>query len=298
MRCPSRAPFLFSKHTNLCTSLMLALAPWANACSDDAQPAGDDACTAAELTQAIDDYLTALAAQDPAQLRVAADVRFTENGKPLALGEGLWKAAGEVKFQRVVVDAESCGAVAQVVIMERETPAVLGLRLKLTGARISEVETIVAGKEQDEDPDARVPLFPDVIIDTPQPEWDEVLSPALRSSRSELNHIADVYFDGFVTAGTSNFEPIPFTDDCAHWGNGLAGGSCNAVFEGRMGTPSAAITHRRYPVTDVERGITVVFANVRNFWIDLHMFKVRGGKVQRVQTVLSSFASEDTTTGW
>ena len=36
------------------------------------------------------DYMDALAAQDPTRLELAPDVRFTENTRPLKLGDGLW----------------------------------------------------------------------------------------------------------------------------------------------------------------------------------------------------------------
>jgi hypothetical protein len=273
----------------------------------DAAAIGDSAasgseCTRASLTGAIDAYLEALAAQDPARLQVAADLRFTENGAPRQLGEGLWQTVSEVRFHRNVLDPESCGAVVQAVVTQAGSAAVLGLRLKLVAGKLAELETIVAGKEQDEDPAAFVPLYPEVIVDTPQPEWGQPVASAERSSREELNHIADLYFDGFATAGTPEFEPVPFAEGCHRWENGLQTtkdtGGCITTFDGRMGSSIAAIAHRRYPVTDVENGVSVGFVNFANLWVDFHMFKVSGGKVQMMQAVLSSFASADRSTGW
>lgn len=274
--------------------------------ADSGAPAADAAsgaeCTRASLTAAIDAYLEALAAQDPARLQVASDVRFTENGAPLQLGEGLWTTISEVRFHRNVLDPERCGAVVQAVVTQAGSPAVLGLRLKLAAGELTEIETIVAGKEQDEDPAAFVPLQADVIVNTPQPEWEEPVASDERSSREELNHIADLYFDGFATAGTPEFEPVPFAEGCHRWENGLQTtkdtGGCITTFDGRMGSSIATITHRRYPVTDVENGVVVVFVNFANLWIDFHMLKISGGKIQIMQAVLSSFASADRSTGW
>jgi hypothetical protein len=294
-------------------AIALSWALCTGACSQDAaSPAtrtnsdtepGSAACTRTELSQAIDDYRVALAARDPQRLQLATPLRFTENGKLLTLGEGLWESVDEVTFHRDLLDPESCGAVAQVVVTKAGSPALLGLRLKLSNARISEVETILAGKEQDEDPDARVPLYTDVVANTPLPEWDEVVDLSRRSSREELNHIADLYFDGFRTANTPEFEPVPFAEDCRRFENGLDTtnpdrGGCKSTFVNSMGSADRAVTNRRYPVADVERGITAVFANFRDFWIDFHMFKVEGGEVRLVLATFSSFASEDKSTGW
>jgi hypothetical protein len=276
-------------------------APTADAASANTDASGPE-CTRASLTAAIDAYLEALAAQDPARLQVASDLRFTENGAPHELGEGLWQTASEVKFHRNVLDPERCGAVVQAVVTQAGSPAVLGLRLKLASGKIAEIETIVAGKEQDENPAAFVPLQTDVIVNTPQPEWEQPVASAERSSREELNHIADLYFDGFATAGTAEFVPVPFAESCHRWENGLQTtkdtGGCITTFDGRMGSSIAAVTHRRYPVTDVENGVAVGFVNFANLWVDFHMLKISGGKIQIMQAVLSSFASADRSTGW
>jgi hypothetical protein len=276
-------------------------APSEDAASADAAASGSE-CTRASLTGAIDAYLAALAAQDPARLPVASDVRFTENGARRELGEGLWQTVSEVKFHRNVLDPERCGAVVQAVVTQAGSAAVLGLRLKLTAGKITEIETIVAGKEQDEDPAAFVPLQTDVIVNTPQPEWEQPVPSAERNNREELNHIADLYFDGFVTAGTPEFVPVPFAESCHRWENGLQTtkdtGGCITTFDGRMGSSFGAVTHRRYPVTDVENGVAVGFVNFANLWVDFHMLKISGGKIQIMQAVLSSFASTDRSTGW
>src|SRR5690242_13159288 len=49
-------------------------------------PDCDESC----LKGYIDQYLAALAAHDPARLPTAKDVRFTENGVAIPLGEALW----------------------------------------------------------------------------------------------------------------------------------------------------------------------------------------------------------------
>ena len=52
------------------------------------------------------------------------------------------------------------------------------------------------------------------------------------------------------------------------------------------------------PGTSVAYTVAVGFVNFANLWVDFHMLKVSGGKVQIMQAVLSSFASADKSTGW
>src|SRR5579875_3852387 len=51
-------------------------------------------CSRACLVGAMDRYLQAMVAHDPARLPTTADVRFTEDGAPLKLGDGLWATNG------------------------------------------------------------------------------------------------------------------------------------------------------------------------------------------------------------
>ncbi|MQA87678.1 MAG: hypothetical protein GEV03_24405, partial [Streptosporangiales bacterium] len=53
-------------------------------------------CDRVCLNGFVDRYLDALATHDPGRLPVTRDVRFTENGQRLELGDGLWNTmAGE-----------------------------------------------------------------------------------------------------------------------------------------------------------------------------------------------------------
>ena len=62
-----------------------------------AQAPGEDsavrvpACDRACLIGHLKDHMKALAARDPAQAKLAAGVRFTENNVFLPVGEGLWE---------------------------------------------------------------------------------------------------------------------------------------------------------------------------------------------------------------
>jgi hypothetical protein len=262
--------------------------------SDDSEPKSE--CTRATLTSAIDTYLQALTEHDPARLKLAGSVKFTENGALREVGEGFWTSAGALQFHRNLLDPERCGSVTQAVMEEQGNQVIFGLRLKLSGQQIVEIESIVARSG----PIPGAAFFsPDVIVTTPQPEWEEAVPEAERSTREQLNQIADTYFEGFETSGTAEYVDVPFADDCNRWENGVktTNDDCREQFENiAFGSFSpAGITRRRYPVADVENGIAIGFALFAGTWIDFHMFKVRSGQIHTIQAVVGP-ATE--TTGW
>jgi hypothetical protein len=281
--------------------VVTALAAFLPACSDDpgtAAPekkprdtadAGAATCTRDALTSLAGDYFDALAAHDASSLPLADGARFTENAAALDVGEGLWKTAGALDFRRDLVDAEHCTILTQAVVQESGKQLIFALRLHVEERRIDEIETIVV---RGEGADA-IWFSPQVIASTPQPEWEESLPEAERNTRGELVGLADRYFDLFVDGDLATF---PFTDDCNRYEDGLfttAAGGCPAFI-----TAGGTIASRRYPVADVERGVVAGIAIAEGVFLDLHMFKVRGGKVQRIQAVMTSQIAGAPDTGW
>ena len=58
-------------------------------------------CDRACLTDTMTRYLNAMVAHDPAALPVAPNVKFTEDGKVLKLGEGVWKTVAKLRPYRL-----------------------------------------------------------------------------------------------------------------------------------------------------------------------------------------------------
>lgn len=95
-----------------------------------------------------------------------------------------------------------------------------------------------------------------------------------------MNEQADKYFDGFA----DDPKDLPtFATPCHRWEGGVhttaKGGSCSP--KGLVLTH----THRRFPVTDVEAGITAGFINFNQALPDVHMFKFKDGKIVWIQAV-------------
>jgi len=66
------------------------------------------ACDRACLDAYVDRYLDAMIAHDPKKAPFARDVRFTENGQRLELGDGLWNTmTGKGAYRLFVTDVEA-----------------------------------------------------------------------------------------------------------------------------------------------------------------------------------------------
>ncbi len=82
-------------------------------------------CDKACLEGIADAYLAALAAHDPSRAPLAANVRFTEQAQPMAIGEGdLWKltTADPITFKIPVPDP-SVGQIGMIVVLKAALPA-------------------------------------------------------------------------------------------------------------------------------------------------------------------------------
>jgi len=170
-----------------------------------------DPCAEACLRGFAHGYMDALAAHDPSALQLAPGVRFTENTRPLKLGDGLWGTVTAVGAYRHYFTDPATGEVGLFSTVEEQgVPALFALRLKVEDFKISEAETIVVRKQ-----DMGGFLNTDR---TTKPIWDEITPPEERISRDALVKVADSYFDALVQ---SSGDVAPFDDDCVRVENGI-----------------------------------------------------------------------------
>jgi len=259
----------------------------------------------------MDGYLAALIAHDPSRLRTVPDVKFTENTNRMALGDGLWQTVDSLGTFRLYVEDPATHQVAFYgTVQENGITALLGVRLKERGRRLSGIETFVIRQA------TGVHGTFDSLVRA-SPVWEEAVPPAERSSREALIHDANQYFNGIVQG---NGDIVPFARNCVRIENGqqtaptpaTAGHpsmSARAQFNSKLFLYIHAITHRRFLLVDPVRGLVyavVMFQHPGNipsrfkskphsFSLSsypntteiIETFKIRAGKIRRIFAYVS-----------
>jgi hypothetical protein len=233
-----------------------ALVAFLGVASAPATAAAPD-CDRKCLQQVADLYFDALAQHQPTLLPLAPDVKYTETGRPLKLGEGIWKNAAKPTYRFDLLDPVSGGIGSHVVLMAGNVPTIMALRLKVRNHLITEVESILVAKRGPNDFAA-----PEKLV-TPPRYFTRKIRAAEQNSRYELMAAADAYFRAFETEGTPEYIRAPLLPDTVRNENGFqttlaalgnfpastaAEQFDSAAFKGAM------VSDRRYPVVDTEIG--------------------------------------------
>lgn len=300
-------------------------------------PAQAQTCTRDGLKAIVANYFKAVETHNMSALETAPNLRITQNGSEIKLGEGFFKTGGKSQFQRTLIDTERCGTLTQAVIDETPDPnapapagrgggrgaagprgaapgaapgaagagggapraggalagarggapaaapytgpaVILAVRLKVDKGKVSEIETIVNRQGE---------LFfsPPGVLATKDHDWEGILPPAQRSTREYMNDAANKYFSGF----SPNPEvEAPFATPCDRWEGGVS--TTTTTHNCSPKGFNMTHTHRRFPVADVEAGIAAGFVNFNGGLPDVHMFKIRNGKIEMIQAVFGGNA--------
>lgn len=174
-------------------------------------------CDRACLEGWVDRYLDAVVDNEPAAVPMTNDVRFTENGVELEIGDALWRSMkSKGSYQLFVTDVPAQQVTLLTTIAEDdrtptgEVPALFALRLKIDGDAISEIEQIVV---RDDAAAQRVEA-----MGSPHPMYLETIPAARRMSRRDMLETANKYFTGMQqNDGKGDY---PFADDCHRIENG------------------------------------------------------------------------------
>jgi len=251
---------------------------------------GAGGCTRDLLKGTVDAYFTALAAHSAATLPLASNVKFTENGKVLVVGQdGMWKTAGTLKGAHSALDVTTCSAASEAVVPDGTMDLPYALRLKLVAQQITEIETIavhpgdykVSGSSFASDPGAI--LMSDMTV-----HWEQAVPTAQQNSYSQLTSWMDKYFRVFP-AGVCNTA-----SSCKRLENGGGSFSCSAGASCQAGTPTGTPVLKSHAIfADTDTGVGVGFDDFMGN-CDMHMFKMYGGMVYQVDAVLGACSS----TGW
>jgi hypothetical protein len=246
-------------------------------------------CDRACLEGFVDQYLDALLAHDPSRLPVTSDVRFTENGQHLALGDGLWRTMTAKGTYRMFVTDTAAGRVAFLgSIREAGMPAMLALHLAIRDHRIAEIETLVQRSDRSALGFEKIGYA-----------WTQAVPPRERMSRFDLVRIANMYFSGMQQNDGKGV--YPFAKDCNRIENGTfttnvptppgqkrpdprtatrysAQWSCLEQFKSGLLHFVTRIRDRRFVAVDPERGLVFVFGFFDHSAGDTRTFQIPDGR--------------------
>lgn len=270
-----------------------------------ARPAAAKACDRQCLGSLVTDYLQDMFTHKPGALPVTANVRFTENGTVLKLGQGFWQSAsGMGPYRRDILDVPGHTAATQAIVLGADKqPVLFALRMKETGGKISQIETMVVPHDKDAlifNPDGYIQGNGQMAVVPPPSQID---------SRAKAIEIAMKYPEG-LKIGSFVKADTPFAPDAYRIENGIhtAGPGCKMKGCDNIKTQDI-ITHpgvrARVCAYDDHQGIVLLYLDFGQTsrygegrkLVTFEAFKIYGGQIHAVNAILR-ITSVDATSGW
>lgn len=262
-------------------------------------------CDRACLESWVDRYLVAMRDGNVDPELFARDVKFTENGVRLPLGnEGLWYAmSGIGNYKFYVPDVETQQVAFIGTVRENGTGpddgdlVAIALRLRVTDGRITEVEQLAIRPSSVNSSRGDFPPTGEGVeaMGAPHPIFLETIPESERMSRADLITTANYYFTGLENNDGKGY--YPFTDDCVRFENGVdvlaRSGTritCKEQFETGVRGIVSRIRDRRFVAVDRERGIVFTFAffdhhRINWTWQLAELFKIENGQIRRIEAI-------------
>jgi hypothetical protein len=287
-------------------AVLTALAQSAALAQSPSPPAPDgSACDRRCLLRILTEYTEALTDDDTSRLALSPRLRVTSNGSVTELGKGqVWGPGRRLPYRHAFVDSEMhaavfYGIVTNVIRSARPGAKTEGeeapehwwfyvVRLKIDDRRISEVEEISY-----ERPEGGFGADPSTLS-LPDRIFDALLPAEERSSRVELFHIANMYFD--AVSKRIDYHDVPWHPECQRIELGVftvnsmrSPGSCGGEFQ----IPSVKwnVENRRFYIADEARGVVLAIGNFmtppeypnNNGSVVFEVFKVQDGMIRQIQ---------------
>lgn len=262
-------------------------------------------CDRACLGDLVAQYLKDMAGHNPAALPVAPNVRFTENGEVLKLGEGLWRtASGLGAYRQDILDVTEHTAATQAVVLEDgDKPVLFALRLKERDGKIGEIETMVVPQDKNS------LLFDPAGYQKGNEQMAFVPPASEIGSRAQAIEIAMKYPQG-LKVGSFVQVDTPFASDAYRIENGIptAGAGCTRAGCENIKTQKI-LEHpgiqARVAAVDAQLGVVLLyldFGNTEQYGpgralVTFEAFKIYGGQIHAVNAVLR-MASVSAASGW
>jgi hypothetical protein len=219
------------------------------------------------LAEVLNAYLQALIKHDPASLPATRNIKYTENGVRIALGDGLWQTASAMPTYRLDIIDEEAGQVGLLGrISENGNNNWYAVRLKVEPDRkVAQIETLV--NRSIAPPNASGgPLSGNPKNTEPHPLMAQLIPENKRAARAELARIGNTYFTGLDEDDSA--RNVPFSPECQRRENGtitsnnpdapkgsMAWMDCKAQFDTGFSVIVTDIRERRFEVVDRTRGL-------------------------------------------
>lgn len=286
-------------------------------------PETEPPCDRECLEGYMDRYLEAMLHQDVSDDLFAREIKFTENGIRLPLGnEGLWYGmSGLGGYRFYVPDLETqqialIGTVKESLSNDDDDDegdnVAVAIRLKIEDELITEIEQLAIRPEvqlggdggDDEDDGGLFGNTGDNVaaLGEPHEVYFEAIPENERHTREELVEAANHYFTALARHDSEGY--YPFTEDCMRIENGIvASRDCLEEFTSdRLNDIVSRIRDRRFVAVDVERGIAFAFAffdhhRINWTWQLAELFKIENGRIRRIEAVFHQ-APFGITSGW
>lgn len=234
--------------------------------------AAETFCNRDCLAGVMNAYLQGLVKHDATALSTTRNVKYTENGVRLALGDGLWQTAAALPTYRLDIideEAEQVGLLGR--ISENGNNNWYAVRLKVEpGARVSEIEVLV-NRSISGPPQGSSGGAPPRQDAEPHPLMAQVLPAGARLTREQLADISDAYFTGLDTEESA--RNVRFSPDCQRRENGtvtannpdapkgtMASWDCRTQFDTGFSVIVTDIRERRFEVVDRTKGLAFAWA--------------------------------------
>jgi len=268
-------------------------------------------------------YLQALVKHDPASLPVTRNVKYTENGVRITMGDGLWQTASAMPTYRLDIideEAQQVGLLGR--ISENGNNNWYAVRLKVEPDRkVSEIETLI---NRSLTGGGGPPGANNRQNTEPHPRMAQPIS-GKPPAREELVTISDAYFTGLDTEESS--RGVQFSPDCQRRENGTITSNnpeaekgsmvwmdCKSQFDTGFSVIVTDIRERRFEVVDRTKGLAFAWAyfdhngtvpkfsrtldkkmvdvaqtfrQPSSFYI-AEVFKVVDGKIRQIEAVLTT----------
>jgi hypothetical protein len=242
----------------------------------------------AGLERTLTRYLAALVERKPAAVPAAKNVRFTENGEVITLGEGLWKSASRIRPETRLdfIDVVTGQAGSQLVIEENEcAPVICQFRIKVEGELITEIESIAVreGDLKFFDPAGMKPL----------PIFYEAVPPAQRMTREKLLETTQLYVD-LLKVGSYSRCGTRLHEAMVRWENGAVT-SDYAQLSTRENGPQRAAIPARYPIIDEEYGLVYAcleFGIAKETLCPFELFKIMNDEIMMLHIVIKKMKTQ------